>query len=244
MVRHRFFLLPLVGIILLMAISSWGQLAVSVRIGPPPLPVYSQPLCPGPGYIWTPGYWSWAGDGYYWVPGTWVMAPDPGLLWTPGYWAYNNGLYGWSPGYWGPQVGYYGGIDYGYGYTSSGYYGGYWRGRDFYYNRSVNNVNVTNITNVHVYNKTVVNNVNVTRVSYNGGPHGVQARPTQAQLTAEHQRRMAATSAQVEHEHAARSDRAQFASVNHGRPAVYATPKARRYDGSRADHGEGSARQS
>jgi len=31
-------------------------IGISVRIGPPALPVYAQPLCPGPGYLWTPGY--------------------------------------------------------------------------------------------------------------------------------------------------------------------------------------------
>jgi len=29
-------------------------------------------------------------------------------------------------GYWGPVVGFYGGIDYGYGYVGRGYYGGRW----------------------------------------------------------------------------------------------------------------------
>ena len=68
------------------AAASWGQVVISVRFGPPVLPVYAQPLCPGPGYIWTPGYWAWSpdDDGYYWVPGTWVIAPEPGFLWTPG----------------------------------------------------------------------------------------------------------------------------------------------------------------
>src|ERR1700730_16750919 len=63
--------------------ASRGQIAVgiSVRVGPPVLPVYTQPVCPGPGYIWTPGYWAHNDDDYYWVPGTWVMAPEPGLLW-------------------------------------------------------------------------------------------------------------------------------------------------------------------
>src|SRR5277367_1056411 len=32
---------------------------VSVRVSPPVLPVYAQPLCPGAGYIWEPGYWAW-----------------------------------------------------------------------------------------------------------------------------------------------------------------------------------------
>jgi len=49
------------------------------------------------------------------------------LLWTPGYWAWQNDAYVWYAGYWGPTVGFYGGIDYGFGYPGSGFYGGYWR---------------------------------------------------------------------------------------------------------------------
>src|SRR5215468_4141740 len=125
--------------------------AVSVRFGPPALPVYEQPLCPGPGYIWEPG--------------TWLMPPEAGLLWTPGYWGFADGFYVWHVGYWGPVVGFYGGINYGYGYPGTGFYGGYWRGRDYYYNRNVTNVNTTVVHNV--YNTTVINNnTNVTRVAY------------------------------------------------------------------------------
>jgi hypothetical protein len=196
---------------------------LSVAIGPPALPVYAQPIAPGPGYIWTPGYWAWGPDGYFWVPGTWALAPAPGLLWTPGYWAFSTGLYCWHPGYWGPRVGFYGGINYGFGYPGIGYYGGYWRGRDFYYNRAVNNVNINNVHNV--YNQTIVNNVNLNRVSYNGGPQGIQARPTAAELAAERQQHVAATAAQVRHQQMARNERAQLAAVNHGRPTVAATPR-------------------
>ena len=94
--------------ILVVAAPSPAQVAVgiSVHIGPPALPVYPQPICPGPGYLWTPGYWAYGADGYYWVPGTWVMAPTPGLLWTPGYWGWAGGLYVWHAGYWGPHVGF------------------------------------------------------------------------------------------------------------------------------------------
>ena len=69
--------------------ASFAQVGVSIRIGPPPLPVYEQPICPGDGYIWTPGYWDWSDD-YYWVPGTWVIAPEPGFLWTPAYWGWGG----------------------------------------------------------------------------------------------------------------------------------------------------------
>ena len=45
-----------------------AQVVVSVSFGPPELPVHEQPLCPGDGYIWTPGYWAWDpdDDDYYW----------------------------------------------------------------------------------------------------------------------------------------------------------------------------------
>jgi len=59
--------LLLAVIILSFSAASFSQIAVgiSVRIGPPAIPVYGQPLCPGPGYLWTPGYWAWDdGDGY------------------------------------------------------------------------------------------------------------------------------------------------------------------------------------
>ena len=95
---------------------------------PPSLPDYDQPPCPGDGYIWAPGYWYYAPAGYYWVPGAWVAAPFTGALWTPGYWAFARGRYNYFHGYWGPHIGFYGGVNYGYGYTGYGYRGGYWQG--------------------------------------------------------------------------------------------------------------------
>jgi hypothetical protein len=218
--------------------SSAAQLAVSIRIGPPPLPVYAQPVCPGPGYIWTPGYWAYDPvNGYYWVPGTWVVAPAQGLLWTPGYWGWSGGFFLWHAGYWGPHVGFYGGINYGFGYIGVGYAGGYWRGGTFFYNRTVNNINVVNVRNV--YSRTVVNNTAVTRVSYNGGPGGLSARPTAAEMAAEHDRHIEATRVQQQHQDFARQNRAQFASVNHGRPNVVATARPGEFQRSSAIRGGG-----
>src|SRR6202167_297959 len=218
--------------LLLIPSKSFGQVVgVSITVAPPALPVYVQPVCPGDGYIWTPGYWSWSDDDgdYYWVPGTWVEAPTPGVLWTPGYWGWNSGVYAWNAGYWGPQVGFYGGVNYGFGYGGVGFQGGYWQGGNFFYNRSVSNVNVTVIHNV--YTKTVVNNYNTTsRASFNG-PGGVSAKPTAAQETYAHEQHTPPTAAQTEHQHAAASDRSQFASVNHGKPAVAATAKPGEFKG-------------
>src|SRR6202453_1575419 len=128
--------------------SSFAGVFVSITVAPPILPVYVQPICPGDGYLWTPGYWAYGEAGYFWVPGTWVLAPRPGFLWTPGYWGWGGGFYAWHGGYWGPHVGFYGGVNYGYGYGGVGFIGGEWRGGGFYYNRAVSNVSVTNVTNV------------------------------------------------------------------------------------------------
>ena len=214
----------LAAAILTFSVASFGQVAVgiSVRIGPPALPVYAQPICPGPGYVWTPGYWGWNDDdGYYWIPGTWVVAPV-GLLWTPGYWGWGGGVYLWHAGYWGPHVGFYGGINYGFGYGGVGFVGGEWRGGAFYYNRSVTNVSVTNVTNV--YNKTVIVN-NRSTTSFNGGTGGVQARPTAQEDAYSREHHTAPLATQTQHEHAASQNRENFASQNHGRPAVAATAR-------------------
>ncbi len=210
---------------LAMPLASPAQIAVgvSIHIGPPVLPVYAQPICPGAGYIWTPGYWAYGPDGYFWVPGTWVLAPTPGYLWTPGYWGWAGGVYVWHGGYWGPHVGYYGGINYGFGYGGVGFVGGEWRGGVFHYNTAVTNVNTTVIHNTYVnntvINRTVVNN----NVSYNGGTGGTTARPTASEREALNEHHIQPTSLQTQHEQMARNDHTMLASVNHGRPAIAAT---------------------
>jgi WXXGXW repeat (2 copies) len=89
---------------------------------PPPLLNDEQPPCAGDGYLWTPGYWAWGG-GYYWVHGVWLLPPRVGVLWTPGYWGYAHAVYAFHPGYWGPHIGFYGGINYGFGYPGVGFAG-------------------------------------------------------------------------------------------------------------------------
>ncbi len=190
---------------------------------PPPLPVYEQPPVPGPGYIWTPGYWAFAPAGYYWVPGTWVMPPRVGLLWTPGYWGFVGGVYAFHAGYWGPHVGFYGGVNYGFGYGGVGFGGGRWVGNSFAYNQSVTNVNVTVVHNT--YNETVVNNVTVNnRVSYNGGAGGVVARPSPEERRYIQEEHIAPTPTQHQHLQQAAANPDLLARNNGGRPAIAATP--------------------
>jgi hypothetical protein len=205
--------------------SAQVSIGISVNLAPPPLPVYAQPPLPGPDYIWTPGYWAWDdyAESYFWVPGTWVLAPRPGLLWTPPWWGWSNGVYVFHSGYWGPHVGFYGGVPYGFGYTGFGYQGGYWNGGHVYYNRTVTNItNVTNVTNI--YQRNVVVNHN-TRVSYNGGPGGLQARASAQELAAAHEFHVAPTGNQQAHLVAAWHNPSAFASANHGHPPMAATAR-------------------
>lgn len=227
--------------ILILAIpaATFGQISVRIAIGPPAMPFYDQPICPGDGYLWTPGYWAYddSVSDYYWVPGTWVLAPEEGYLWTPGYWGWDNGGYFFNDGYWGPEVGFYGGIDYGFGYFGEGYGGGRWDHGHFFYNHSVNNLDTTNIHNV--YNDRVENSTNENRVSYNGGAGGVQARPNSQQEAAARQRHVPAVASQTEHAQAARANPAQRSGMNHGKPAIAATSKPGDFSG----HGAVGARE-
>jgi hypothetical protein len=219
-------------VVLAVSAGSFAQIGVSVTFGPPALPIYEQPLCPGEGYIWTPGYWAYDYDigDYYWVPGTWVLAPEVGFLWTPGWWGWGGEAFIFHEGYWGPVVGFYGGIVYGFGYFGRGYEGGRWDHGQFYYNRSVTNVNVTNIHNV--YNTTVVNNTTtINRVSYNGGNGGVNARPTPEEEAAARQRHIPPVAAQTQHVQGARGNPELRASANHGKPPVAATQRPGAFKG-------------
>ncbi len=221
-VAIRWFLSALV--LLTCSHASFGQVAISVSFGPPALPVYEQPICPEDGYIWVPGYWYYSDDdGYYWVPGTWVEAPRPGYLWTPGYWGWGDGgVFLFHEGYWGEHVGFYGGINYGYGYGGRGYEGGRWDNGHFFYNTSVNRVNETIVHNT--YRTTIVEN-STTRVSYNGGNGGVEARPNSQEETYSREQHVGRVSAQEQHIQQARSNPELRASQNQGKPPIAATAR-------------------
>jgi hypothetical protein len=219
-----------------------AEISVSINIAPPELPVYEQPAIPGDGYIWTPGYWAWSPDDqdYYWVPGTWVQAPYVGALWTPGYWGWVGGNYAWHQGYWGDHVGFYGGVNYGFGYVGTGYLGGHWDHGGFAYNTAV-----TNVTNVHVTNvyNTVVPNNNATHVSFNGGNGGVRAQPSQSEQSFARAQHTGPLPSQVQNEQVAHRTPELRASVNHGTPPVAATPTPGKFNAPAPNNGpeKGSA---
>lgn len=197
-----------------------AQISAVITVAPPPLPVYSQPVCPGDGYIWTPGYWAWDGD-YYWVPGTWTAYAQPGFLWTPGYWTWRDGGFVFIEGYWASTVGFYGGIDYGFGYFGHGYQGGRWNSGHFDYNLAMNRIDPATVHNT--YNVPVVETVN--HVSYQGGKGGVSAAPLEDELAVASARgiRIPPSTAQVQHEWAAQRDAGQHFKTNRGTPPQLAT---------------------
>ncbi len=168
---------------------------ISSDEAPPPIPDYDQPPTPGPGFIWIPGYWQWNNVEYYWVPGTWMVPPTPGSLWTPGYWEFRDGAYVFNHGYWGPHVGFYGGIDYGYGYNGSGFEGG------------------------------KIKRPATNRASFNGGPQGIAAKPTSEDEAAATEPHFAPTRLQTELMREASKMDSLFESTNHGKPGIAATSR-------------------
>ena len=213
--------LMLAFLLSLIPASSHAQISISVGFAPPMLPVYEQPPCPEPNLIWVPGYWAYGYNDYYWVPGAWVEAPYEGALWTPNYWGWYGGRYRFHRGYWGRHVGYYGGVNYGYGYEGIGFSGGEWRGNQFAYNTAVMRVNQDRIRTVYV-DRTIVERNTVARdnhVSYSGGPGGIRHTAAPQEQIAARERHVAPTRSQTQHVQAAQADRSSFAKANGGHPA-------------------------
>jgi uncharacterized protein DUF4124/YXWGXW repeat-containing protein len=127
--------------------------SVSSTATPPPLPEEDQPSLSEDGSLWTPGYWYWRDQGYVWIPGVWARPPRVGALWTPAYWSVAGSVFVFHPGHWGSSVGFYGGVNYGYGYFGNGYTGGHWIGNSFAYNTAVNRVDAA-VAN-HTYSQSV-----------------------------------------------------------------------------------------
>ena len=177
--------------------------------------------------MWVPGYWAYGDDGYYWIPGTWVPAPYEGALWTPPYWGWEGGFYIFHPGYWGRHVGYYGGVNYGFGYMGVGFVGGMWRGHNFEYNRAVMRVDERRIHNTYE-DRTIVNRYTIPndrRVAFSGGRDGIHHDPRPEERMADRDQHVRETSFQQQHETAARSDRSLYVKNNGGHPGSVAVQR-------------------
>jgi len=202
--KNKLTLLLALVVALFCGTQAYAGILLTISIAPPPIAVFDQPPCPGDGYIWTPGYYQYGDYGYYWVPGEWVMPPSVGVLWTPGYWGYEGRKYVWHEGYWGPKVGFYGGINYGNGYTGSGFTGGRWNGNVFEHNTAVVKVDRTVVKNIYV-DRTVVQEIKGPNHAFNG-KGGIKVQPSKDEIDAAKQPHQGPTPVQVSHAQDAHND--------------------------------------
>ena len=82
-------------------LAACGPGYVGMRVGPPPPPVYGYAgVAPGPGYVWTDGFWDLRGGRWAWVNGRWMRPPRPRAVWVAPYWAPRGGRYYFHSGHW------------------------------------------------------------------------------------------------------------------------------------------------
>ncbi len=212
-------------VLALVSSPAFAQVSISIDVAPPPLIVEEQPPIPDDGYIWTPGYWAYDQDqgAYYWVSGAWVQPPQPDVYWTPAYWGWDNDAYVYYPGYWGPTVGFYGGINYGYGYWGNGYGGGRWDNGHFDYNTAANNVSGGRVHNTYADRSAVRSQSS--RVSFNGGKGGIQAQPTAQERQASQQGHIQPTTQQQARFQEAAQTRSHQVKAHAHNPATAKAPQ-------------------
>ena len=77
-----------------------GGVVYYANVPPPALRVEAYGVAPGPGYVWTPGYWGWRGNAHVWVGGRWAVPPRPHARWVAPYWEGYRGRYRFHEGRW------------------------------------------------------------------------------------------------------------------------------------------------
>ena len=69
--------------------------------GAPPPPRYGvMGYAPGPGYVWTDGYWDRGGRGWAWVGGRWMRPPHGRREWVRSEWRHEGRDWRFHRGYW------------------------------------------------------------------------------------------------------------------------------------------------
>jgi hypothetical protein len=74
--------------------------AYYASFGPPPPRYGVAGVAPGPGYVWTDGYWNWTGGNWAWVGGRWMRPPHPGAMWVAPRWHQEGRRWRRERGYW------------------------------------------------------------------------------------------------------------------------------------------------
>jgi hypothetical protein len=74
-----------------------GYVAVA---GPPPPRYGVMGYAPGPGYVWTEGFYNLRGSAWVWTPGTWRRPPRAGAAWVSPAWHQQGRAWRFHRGYW------------------------------------------------------------------------------------------------------------------------------------------------
>jgi hypothetical protein len=74
--------------------------AYYARYGPPAPRYGVVGVAPGPGYVWTDGYWDWRGNNWNWVGGRWVRPPRPHAVWVAPEWRHEGRGWRFHRGRW------------------------------------------------------------------------------------------------------------------------------------------------
>lgn len=74
--------------------------AYVVAAGPPPPRYGMMGYAPGPGYVWTEGFYDLRGSAWVWVPGTWQRPPRRGVTWVASAWHQEGRSWRFHRGYW------------------------------------------------------------------------------------------------------------------------------------------------
>jgi hypothetical protein len=124
-------------------------------------------------------------------------------------------------------VGYYGGVNYGFGYMGIGFAGGMWDHGFFRYNTAIMHVDGRYIHNTFE-DRGMVDRYTVARgshVAFSGGPGGIHHDPMPEERIAERDSHMDRSSFQMQHEGAARNDHSSYFKANGGHPATLAVQR-------------------
>ena len=85
-----------------LALAACGPTYVGMRVGPPPPVPYNAyvGVAPGPGYVWTDGFYDLRGGRWTWVGGRWVVPPRQRAVWVAPRWEPRGGHYYFHAGHW------------------------------------------------------------------------------------------------------------------------------------------------
>ena len=157
----------------------------------------------------------------------------PGYLWTPGYWGWDDGVYCGMPAIGARDVGFYGGVNYGFGYTGDRLRRRLLGSRRFFYNRAVNHIRQRPHHQRLQQDRRQQHHRQSRELQRRQRRHPGAARRRQ-ELAAQREPHLQPVSAQLQHEQAARSNpaaarqRPTTATRRSPRPRVPAMFRARR----------------